>query len=245
MVDHAALARSFESAGAAYDRYRPGFPAAAVDAILPSPVGRALDLGAGTGKLTGLLLPRADEVLAVEPAESMLDILRSRFPEVGALSGTAERMPVGDESVDAVTVAQAFHWFDRERACAEIARVLKPGGTLGLLWNRFDPGCEWDRASHAIAHPAVDEQDRTAAAAVALPGFTFLDHRQVAWEERISRADYLARWGTVSSLLVADDETRAGMLRGIEEVLDAHIDTRGRSILDLPHVTDVFVYQRA
>lgn len=245
MVDHAALARSFESAGAAYDRFRPGFPADAVDIILPSRVGSALDLGAGTGKLTGLLLPRADEVFAVEPAESMLDILRSRFPDVRALSGTAEAIPVGDASVDAVTVAQAFHWFDRERACAEIARVLRPGGTLGLLWNRFDPRCEWDRASHAIAHPAVDEQDRTTAAAAVLPGFAFVDHRQVGWEESISRADYLARWGTVSSLLVADDETRSAMLERIAGVLDAHPDTRGREILDLPHVTDVFVYRRS
>lgn len=245
MVDHAILARSFENSGTDYDRYRPGFPAAAVDVVLPGRVGRVLDLGAGTGKLTERLVDRADQVVAVEPAASMLDVLRRKLPEVSAVEGRAERIPVADASIDVVTVAQAFHWFDRDRACAEIARVLVAEGVLGLLWNRADPRCAWDRQCHAIAHPAVDAQDRTSATADGLPGFALLENRTIAWDERITRSDYLRRWATVSSFLVADAPTRADLVRRIESVLDTDSDTRGRDVLLLPHVADVFVYQRA
>ena len=147
MVDEM-LAKSFERSGADYDRFRPGIPSAAAEMLLPAPVEAVLDLGAGTGTFTERLLGRAGRVIAVEPAAAMLDVLRSKLPEVVAVDGTAESIPLPDTSVDAVAVAQAFHWFDRERACAEISRVLLPGGMLGLVWNHSDPDCAWDRAAH-------------------------------------------------------------------------------------------------
>ncbi|WP_334147733.1 class I SAM-dependent methyltransferase [Microbacterium sp.] len=244
MVDDA-LARSFESIGADYDRYRPGFPDRAAEIILPAAVDTVLDLGAGTGKFTGLLTARAARVVAVEPSEAMLDVLRRNLSTVEAVLGSAERIPVMDGSIDAVTVAQAFHWFDRDAACREIARVLAPGGVLGLLWNHSDPSCSWDRACHRIAHPAVGESDATTSSAAAeLPGFEFVRQETVRWRERITRTTYVRRWGTVSSFLVADDERRAEMLHAVETVLDASDDTRGCTELDLPQVTDVFVYRR-
>lgn len=243
MVDEA-LARSFEAIGADYDRYRPGFPPASVDLLLPQPVGAALDLGAGTGKFTELLVGRADHVIAVEPSEAMLAVLRSKLPSVEAHRASAEEIPVLDASVDVVAVAQAFHWFDRARACAEIARVLTSGGTLGLIWNHSDPACGWDRAAHRIAHPAVTDDDgTTSSAAEELPGFRFVDHEQIHWTERIERADYLRRWSTVSTFLVADDDTRTAKFAEIENVLDGDPDTRGRKEFDLPIVTDVFIYR--
>ncbi|BDZ38431.1 class I SAM-dependent methyltransferase [Microbacterium suwonense] len=122
------LAKSFLDAGEDYERFRPGFPDAAADAVIPTPVRTALDLGAGTGKFTELLLDRAEHVIAVEPSEPMLAVLRTKLPDVEVHLGTAESIPAADGSVDVVTAAQAFHWFDREPACAEIRRVLARGG---------------------------------------------------------------------------------------------------------------------
>lgn len=206
----------------------------------------SIDLGAGTGKFTELLLRRAQRVVAVEPSEPMLEILRSKLPEVETHLGSAERIPVESESADVVTVAQAFHWFDEEAACAEIARVLTPGGTLGLVWNRFDPTCGWDRAAHRIAHPASDYPDATTStAADELPGFDFVRREQIHSTERIRREAYLGRWSTVSTFLVADEVVRAEMIDAIEGVLDSDPETRDREEYDLPIVTDVFVYRLA
>lgn len=245
MADHQQLARSFENIGEDYDRYRPGFPDAAVAEIIPARVGSVLDLGAGTGKFTELLLKRADRVFAVEPSVPMLDVLRAKLPDAEALVGGAENIPLPDASVDAVTVAQAFHWFDREPACAEIRRILVPGGTLGLLWNHSDPACAWDRACHRVAHPAVGETaDSTTASAVAeLPGFVFAHRAEIVWSERLTRAAYIARWLTVSSFLAADESTRAGMIAQIEGILDTDPATRGLERFDLPMITEVFVYR--
>lgn len=245
MVEQA-LARSFESIGAEYDRYRPSFPPQAADLVMPDAVDVAVDLGAGTGKFTALLLERARRVIAVEPSAPMLEVLQEKLPDVEAVQGSAERMPVADATADVVTVAQAFHWFDRDSACAEIARTLVPGGTLGLVWNHSDPACGWDRASHRIAHPAVSDSDATTStAADALPGFVFVRQASIPWRETISREHYLRRWETVSSFLVADAATSAGMLSAIEDVLDRDEETRGRAEFALPQITDVFVYRRA
>lgn len=238
------MARSFEKIGEEYDRYRPGFPTRAADVVLPTPVRAVLDLGAGTGKFTELLLGRAERVMAVEPSESMLAILRRKLPGVHAAIGTAESIPLDDGALDAVTVAQAFHWFDRDPACREISRVLRTGGVLGLLWNHSDPACAWDRACHRIAHPAVGETDATTATADELPGFAFVRQEEIRWRERISRERYLRRWATVSSFLVATPTRRAEMVASIERVLDESPETHDRAELDLPQVTDVFVYQR-
>lgn len=245
MVDDA-LAKSFTLTGADYDRYRPGFPPAAAGVVMPHSVRTALDLGAGTGKFTELLGGWAERVVAVEPSEPMLEILRSKLPGVEAHLGSAERIPMESEVADVVTVAQAFHWFDEEAACAEIARVLTPRGTLGLIWNRFDPTCAWDRAAHRIAHPAVGDADVTTSTSThELPGFDFVRHEQIHSTERIRRDAYLGRWSTVSTFLVADEAARAEMFAAIEAVLDSDPETRDHDEYDLPIVTDVFVYRRA
>ncbi|OSP00079.1 class I SAM-dependent methyltransferase [Microbacterium sp. LEMMJ01] len=244
MVD-VTRARSFESIGEEYDRYRPGFPERAADIIVPDRVATALDLGAGTGKFTGLLVARATQVIAIEPSAPMLAVLARTLPTVDARPGTAESIPVPDGSVDAVSVAQAFHWFDRDAAAAEIARTLVPHGTLGLLWNRADPACLWDLACHRVAHPVVGADDDTSASATDLPGFVLEIHEEVRWTERITREDYLRRWGTVSSFLVADEAERTAMAVALEAVLDGTDETRGKAEFDLPHLTDVFRYRRA
>ncbi|PCE13646.1 hypothetical protein AUC47_07500 [Microbacterium sp. SZ1] len=244
MVDEA-LARSFEGIGADYDRYRPGFPSVAADAIVPGHVGVALDLGAGTGKFTEHLVDRADRVIAVEPSAAMLEVLREKLPTAEALEGNAEQIPVEDAVVDVVAVAQAFHWFDRVRACAEIARVLRPGGTLGLLWNRSDPSCSWDTAAARVIHPAVgDDDETTGSTSEELAGFRFERLETFHWSEPITRDDYLARWSTVSTFLVAPPSGKAAMTAAIEEILEADAATRGLDGFELPHLTDVYLYTR-
>jgi SAM-dependent methyltransferase len=142
-ADKAVRARSFGAAADAYERARPSYPDAAAEWLLPEGARTVLDLGAGTGKLTRSLAARGLEVIAVEPLKEMRANLAAALPEVRALDGTAEAIPLPDDSVDAITVAQAWHWVDPAKATAEAARVLRPGGTLGLIWNRRDERVEW------------------------------------------------------------------------------------------------------
>lgn len=118
-----------------YEAGRPGWPSEVVELPGLPASATVLDLGAGTGKLTCLLVPRFDRVVAVEPAEAMRRLLVAHAPRAEVLTGTAERVPLADDSVDAVFVAEAFHKFDDTRALAEISRVLRPRGALVLLWN--------------------------------------------------------------------------------------------------------------
>jgi SAM-dependent methyltransferase len=142
------FARSFGSQAARYDRARPSYPAAALELVLTGPAGDrvtrcVLDVGAGTGQLTAALTGRGAQVVAVEPDPQMLAVLADRLPEVWAVAGAAERIPLRDGSVDAIVVGQAFHWFQRPEADHELARVLRPGGVIGLLWNLPDRSVEW------------------------------------------------------------------------------------------------------
>jgi len=131
-------ARSFGSNADAYERTRPLYPEEAVRWVVGDDARRILDLGAGTGKLTRSLVALGHDVIAVEPSSEMIGQLRLALPGVEALEGAAERIPIPPGRVDVVTAGQAFHWFDAELALPEIARVLRPGGTIGLLWNLWD-----------------------------------------------------------------------------------------------------------
>jgi len=133
---------SFETVAELYERSRPPYAddavAWAAERLGIGPSRRVLDLAAGTGKLTRQLLALGAEVVAAEPGAEMRGVLRRVLPEVEALAGTAEAIPLADASVDAIAVGQAFHWFDAEPALAEMRRVLRPGGGFALLWNRWD-----------------------------------------------------------------------------------------------------------
>ncbi|MFD4957672.1 class I SAM-dependent methyltransferase [Microbacterium sp. NPDC058389] len=245
----AELAATFLTIGEEYERFRPGFPAEIAAAVAPSRVSSALDLAAGTGKFTEQLVSRADRVIAVDPSEPMLAELRRKLPDVTALIGTAEAIPLADAGCDLVTVAQAYHWFDPEPASREIRRVLTAAGRLALIWNGPDPRCTWDSDTYLIAHPHQDDEpadadhDADALPRRDVPGFTQVDSIRLSWSERITRADYLNRWMTVSTFLAADEQQRRELVRRVEAVLDAHPDTRGRHTLHLPQVTDALIYE--
>lgn len=144
---HDLAARGFGAQAAAYDRARPSYPSDAVDwlagALRIEPGRRVVDLAAGTGKLTAPLARTGADLIAVEPVTAMRDMLRIRLPSVATVAGVAEALPFAYGSIDAVTVAQAFHWFDPVRAMAELARVIRVGGRLGAIWNSLEPGQDW------------------------------------------------------------------------------------------------------
>jgi SAM-dependent methyltransferase len=136
--------RSFGAEAARYARYRPSYPDEAIRHVLNGlTTQRILDLGAGTGKLTASLIGRAPEVIAVEPDDAMRAVLAVNVPAAKALAGSAEDIPLPDGSVDAILVGQAFHWFPRPESDYEMARVLRPGGVVGLVWNFPDRDVEW------------------------------------------------------------------------------------------------------
>jgi SAM-dependent methyltransferase len=136
-------AKSFGTAAQDYDRFRVGPPPGIVAQVTPPHCEAVLDLGAGTGALTRLLVGRFPVVFAVEPDQRMRDVLAETCPEAVALDGVAERLPLPDASVDAVLVSSAWHWMDPKLAVPEIARVLRPGGMFATIWNRRDKSAEW------------------------------------------------------------------------------------------------------
>ena len=147
MTVHATASRAWAESAEVYERSRPGYPPAAIEFLHRrlglGPDIDVLDLAAGTGKLTRALIAAGARVTAVEPLFAMRQMLQQRLPEATVMEGTAERIPVEDESIDLVTVAQAFQWFHAEEAMHEIARVLRPGGGLAAIWNVRDESVNW------------------------------------------------------------------------------------------------------
>lgn len=153
MSVHAEARVGFQQGAAAYERGRPGYPAAAIEwlerELRLGPGRTVVDVAAGTGKLTRELIASDATVIAVEPVAGMRAVLEQLVPEARALDGTAEALPLGNESADALVVAQAFHWFDTPAALAEFHRVLRPEGRFALIWNR--------RHQDQAVHRAIDE----------------------------------------------------------------------------------------
>lgn len=151
---HHAAAEGYQANADRYVKGRPDYPPE-IAAWLRDVIGlhagmTVIDLGAGTGKFTPRLLETGAQVIAVEPVPQMLEKLSAALPQVKTLAGTADAIPLPDESVDAVVCAQSFHWFATPQALAEIQRILKPGGKLGLVWNMRDARVGWVRKLNQI-----------------------------------------------------------------------------------------------
>ena len=144
---------AFDPVAEDYQRGRAGWPLEVLHGVAAETV---LDLGAGTGKLTELLAERYPRVIAVEPLPGMRAILQRKVPQAELVAGTAERMPLGDGSVDAVVVAEAFHWFDSETAAREIARVLRPNGKLVVAFNEWLS--QYEPPIGPAAHAAIESR---------------------------------------------------------------------------------------
>ncbi len=220
-------AGSFGAAAVVYDRSRPGYPVEAVRFALPDGARRVLDLGAGTGKLTQVLLDLGLDVVAVEPSEPMRELLPARCE---VLDGTAEALPLADDSVDAVLVGQAFHWFDPERALPEIARVLRPGGTVGLLWNVREESVDWVRAVWET-FDAERYEDVTAPPFTSVDGLSEPEHGDFSNNQSLDEDMLVDLVASRSAVITLPEDDRVQLLQRVR-VLAPDDD-----LFDLPYRT--------
>jgi ubiquinone/menaquinone biosynthesis C-methylase UbiE len=232
-------AASFDRAAEVYERARPEYPAEAVDWLLPAGAHTVLDLGAGTGKLTRALVARGLTVFAVDPSPKMLDQLRGALPAATVSVGTAEDIPLGDASMDAVVVGQAWHWVDQDAALPSVARVLKPGGTLGLVWNIRDDRVPWVRRLTKVMHPAEGEIFMETGHIERGP-FGEIESASFDWSRDFTRDDLLDLVRSRSYFITAPAEEQASILSGVGALLDTDPDIGGRSTWSMPYVTRAF-----
>lgn len=247
---HDAAARGFEAAVERYERGRPSYPEDAV-AFVVRALGIAegrdvVELGAGPGKFTELIVPTGARIVAVEPVAAMREALERNCPTVTVLDGTAERTGLTDSSADAVVAAQAFHWFDGERALPEIHRVLRPDARLGLIWNVRDEASDWserltaifDRLAGGGAPRYRDLRWRDAFERTHLFGPL---HRQVAYHvHEVSREVFLDRVLSVSYVASAPNDERERVVAEVTDMLDTDPELAGRERIVMPYRTDVY-----
>jgi SAM-dependent methyltransferase len=236
----AVAARSFDAAAEIYDASRPDYPPVAIEWMLPPGARRALDLGAGTGKLTRALVDRGLDVVAVDPSGSMLDVLRREVPGVRVVMAGAEELPLDDGSVDVVTVAQAWHWVDPVRASAEAARVLSPRGTLALAWNIRDESIEWLRRFGEIAGSERSFRDLGVEPVVG-PEFGPLERSVFPWSRSMNRDEVLDLVRSRSWYLTADPQRQSDMMRDVGRLVD---DAASDGLVEMAYETEVFRTRR-
>jgi SAM-dependent methyltransferase len=244
---HPTATAGFGSSADAYERGRPSYPDDAIAYLAAElglgPATRILDLAAGTGKLTRLLVEGGAEVVAVEPVAAMRAALERALPEVSVLEGTAESIPLAAGSVDAVTVAQAFHWFDADAAIVEIHRVLRPGGGLGLIWNVMGSDPTWLAALRELVHgirgsvPAYGVSPWQEAFR-ATPLFRPLTQRTFDLVHELDEDGLVDRIVSTSYVAALPDADRA---RLVDQVRALVADVPRP--LRLPYRTDVFTYR--
>ena len=236
-IDPAAVA--FGAAAADYERARPTYPPAVVDALALAPGARVCDLAAGTGKFTRLLVTRGYDVVAVEPVGGMREQLAEVLPDVDVLDGTAESIPLPDGSVDAVTVAQAFHWFRFDEATAEIARVLRPGGRLAIAFNERDERVPWvhewnDRIEwHGRRIAFYQRTDWTSVLTGA--GFGDVSSLDIEWTQPMTRELLAARVRSVSYIAQEPDDVQQDYVERVLALVDGFDEP-----FDLPYVTHLW-----
>ncbi len=235
MAADPAQALSFGHAADAYERARPSYPEEAVGWLVPPGARRVADVGAGTGKLTRQLCARGLDVVAVEPIRQMRDQLIRAVPGVPVLAGTAEQIPLPGASVDAVLLAQAWHWVDPVRALPEVARVLRPGGWLGLVWNVRDESVGWVAELGRIMRPGGEPaHDRAPDLG---PPFGEPERRLVRWVGHLTPERLLDLVCSRSYVITQPPAQRAAILAGVRRLLVTHPALAGRRDIALPYLT--------
>ncbi len=239
---HLRRATSFGSVADDYARARPGYPQAAVRwALERAPGTDVLDLAAGTGKLTGALLDAGLSVTAVEPLDGMRAQLELAFPDVRALTGSAEAIPLEDASVDAVVVGQAFHWFDVAPALDEIFRVLRPCGVLAPMWNVRDDSVPWIVAMTEAGAGGGDMLSMMGGDDWQLLDddvrFTTPERRDFPNPEPFDTERLLALARSTSALATMDADERAAVLDRLARMTREHPDLRDHPTFTMPLVT--------
>jgi ubiquinone/menaquinone biosynthesis C-methylase UbiE len=209
----------------------------------------AVDLGAGTGKFTKLLIQTGAQIIAIEPVDAMRAQLSAAVPGVRAISGTAEAMNIQDGSVDAVLCAQAFHWFASERALAEIHRVLRPGGKLGLVWNIRDKAVDWVAAITDIITPYEGDAPRHHTGEWRRPfdGSLFSDLVETCFEyQHVGRPQQviLDRFLSVSFIGALPEEQKSKVRQKLCDLIGHHPSLKGRDSIAFPYRTYAYCCTR-
>ncbi len=253
MTIHEAASKGYQTAGDSYDKGRPEYPAEAIRFLTEelgiAPGKSLLDLGAGTGKFTQLIVSSGAEILAIEPVEGMRKKFSELLPQIKIIEGSAEKIPRPDHSVDAVVVAQAFHWFDGEKALPELYRVLKTAGKLGLIWNARDESVDWVSKLTDIIDPHEKGAPRykygvwkKAFKKTSL--FSSLSEKNFKYVQKGSPDMIVDRVASISFISALPPKTKAKVLNEVRELLANHAMTKNRREIELPYRTDVFVCTR-
>lgn len=251
---------SFGEVASDYERYRPGPPAAAVDWILPADVGTVVDLGAGTGALTRLLLTRVEKVVAVEPDDRMRSVLAQQLPGIQAVKGRGESIPLPDGSAGAVLASSSWHWMDPVATLSEVARVLVPRGVLGALWSGPDPeGAFVSQAQELLAEHSfarkdppsgsseggpppsefasliMGDADRPASILEIPPGMPFDQpgHEIFKWEMALDADDLIGLLRTFSWIITMPDGTREAVITEARRLLGQLLGVEGEMTVDV------------
>ena len=255
-------AASFGGAASHYERYRPGPPVQAVEWVLPSPISTVVDLGAGTGALTRLLVDRAEHVVAVEPDDRMRAVLAEAVPRARAVAGRGEAIPLPDASADAVMASSSWHWMDPVPTLLEVGRVLVPGGTVAAVWSGPDPDTGLIGQARALlsggGSPDIDEQNQAELSAAlndrsALvqelqipPGVPFDQPEQkvITWNVALNADELIGLLGTFSWVILMEDDARARLFETARRVLREALGVSGDVTVDIGYRAEVFKARR-
>jgi SAM-dependent methyltransferase len=208
-----------------------------------------VDLGAGTGKFTKLLKPLTEHLTAVEPVEAMRQEFGKSFPDTAIVHGTAESLPLADASADAVVCAQAFHWFANEAALAEIHRVLKPGGRLGLIWNVRDESVDWVAEITRIITPYEGDTPRFHTGKwrqpfngryFAQPELSCFNYTHSGTAETV----IMNRFLSVSFIAALPEAEKSIITEQLRELIHTHPALRGRETIAFPYQTQAYLCRR-
>jgi SAM-dependent methyltransferase len=250
---HAAASSGFQAGAAAYERGRPGYPPEAVEILVRElglgPGRTVVDLAAGTGKLTRMLTPTGALLVAVEPVDAMRRTFADLLPGVPIVAAAAEAMPFAMGSVEAVTVGQAFHWFDARAAARDIGRILKADGRLGMVWNVRDETVDWVAGLTELIDPYQGDAPRfrTGAWRAAFePGSPFrpLHEAHVRYEQSTTPEEIVERFASISFIAALPEDAHREVRARVRDLLATHPDTRERDTLSMPHRTDVYWCER-
>lgn len=226
---HAAAAVGYQAGASEYEAGRPSYAPEAVDLLAGlgalGPGRRALDVGAGTGKWTALLLPSGSTVIAVEPVEAMRALLRAKLPSVPVLAGTAETLPVGSGWADLVTVATALHWFELDRALPELVRVTRPGGLVAIVRNQRDLNTGWVAELEALLAPHRGDVPVA---------------RHARWQEEVARHEELTDVAdaTFDNPHPMDRATLVARVASLSYVASMAVDQRTRLLTEVDRLAD-------
>jgi ubiquinone/menaquinone biosynthesis C-methylase UbiE len=226
-----------------YDRARPEYAADALRWLLEPGMRRVLDLAAGTGKLTAVALGQGCEVIAVDPSEQMLAHLRARFPDVDARLGSAEHIDLPDGGLDAVLIGSALHWFERPDADHEIARVLRPGGVVGVFQNRRDKSVPWVAALndllHAKTHRRTHPGGRSRHEPFDATLFEAPETARFPFSQTLDADGLADLYASRSYVIDLPEPDREALMVELRTFARRHPDLAGRDTFELPYLTEV------